>query len=60
MPLGLINFLLNFMDLKFSLNVLDLTGSTCRCRVPAMIPAMPIDVNRTKMLTHFGLAHAGP
>ena len=32
---------------------------TRRCRVPTMLRAMPIKVNRTKMLTRFGLAHAG-
>jgi hypothetical protein len=47
------------MDPNFSLNFIDLMVSTCRCRVPAMIPAIPIDVNRTKMLTRFSLAHAG-
>src|SRR5216683_2421878 len=29
------------------------------CRVPTMLRAMPIEVHRTKMLTRFGLAHAG-
>src|ERR1700737_5516197 len=51
MPLGLIDFLLNFMNLDFLLNFMDLMVPTCRCRVPAMILAMPIDVHRTKMLT---------
>ena len=32
---------------------------TRRCRVPTMLRAMPIEVHRTKMLTRFGLAHAG-
>jgi hypothetical protein len=32
---------------------------TRRCRVPTMLQAMPIEVHRTKMLTRFGLAHAG-
>ena len=59
MPFGLIHFSLNFMHLVFSLNVPELMVSTCRCRVPAMILAVPIDVNRTKMLTRFGPAQAG-
>src|SRR5258708_1115065 len=56
-PLGLSNFWLincwlNFMDL------MDLMVSTCRCCIPAMIRAMPINVHRAKMLTRFSLAHA--
>jgi len=60
MPFGLINFWpSNFWLIDFLLNFMDQMVSTCRCRVPAMILAMPVDVHRTEMLTSFGLGHAG-
>ncbi len=59
MPFGLIHFSPNLMHLVFSLNVPELMVSARRCRVPAMILAAPMDVNRTKMLAHFGPAQAG-
>src|ERR1700730_901992 len=46
--------------LNFQLNCVgNLMMPAGRCRVPAMIRAMPIDMRRTEMLTRFGLAHAG-
>src|SRR6266849_3491189 len=62
MPTGLMDFLLNCLlnciETIFLPNCVDPTMSPSRCRVPAMILAMPIDVNRTKMLTRLGLGHA--
>src|SRR6266404_1057501 len=49
MPLGLIDLPLS-VALKLPLHFADLMVSTRRRRVPAMILAMPIDVDRTKML----------
>ncbi len=53
----MIDFLQNLM-LGFFLDFMDPVKSTRRCRVPAMIGAMPIDVHRTKMPMRFGLGHA--
>src|SRR5258707_8340630 len=62
MPTGLMEFLLNCLlnciEMIFLPNCVNPTMSPSRCRVPAMILAMPIDVNRTKMLTRLGLGHA--
>jgi hypothetical protein len=54
----LLNCLLNCIEMIFLPNCVDPTMSPCRGRVPAMILAMPVDVDRTKMLSGFGLAHA--
>jgi hypothetical protein len=58
MPPGLIDLPLSF-PLKLPLNFSDLMVSTRRRRVPAMTLAMPIDVDRAKMLARFRPAHAG-